>query len=83
MVESWPDLPLHIRTGILVLVDAAQRGGRGLQRQGGASRSILPPEFAVLRAVSKVAVFAGMLGVTLFGIFLTPVFYYVIRRFDS
>jgi multidrug efflux pump len=25
-------------------------------------------------------VFAGMLGVTLFGIFLTPVFYYVIQR---
>ena len=25
------------------------------------------------------AVFSGMLGVTLFGIFLTPVFYYVIR----
>jgi multidrug efflux pump len=24
-------------------------------------------------------VFAGMLGVTLFGIFLTPVFYFVIR----
>jgi hypothetical protein len=26
------------------------------------------------------AVFSGMLGVTLFGIFLTPVFFYVIRR---
>ena len=26
------------------------------------------------------AVFSGMLGVTLFGIFLTPVFYYSIRR---
>jgi uncharacterized membrane protein YfcA len=29
-----------------------------------------------------VAVFSGMLGVTLFGIFLTPVFFYVIRRFS-
>jgi multidrug efflux pump len=29
------------------------------------------------------AVFAGMLGVTLFGIFLTPVFYYVIQRFGT
>jgi multidrug efflux pump subunit AcrB len=28
------------------------------------------------------AVFSGMIGVTLFGIFLTPVFYYVITRFD-
>jgi multidrug efflux pump len=26
------------------------------------------------------AVFAGMLGVTLFGIFLTPVFFYVIQK---
>ena len=26
------------------------------------------------------AVFAGMIGVTLFGLFLTPVFYYVVRR---
>ena len=29
------------------------------------------------------AVFSGMLGVTLFGIFLTPVFYYVIQRFGG
>jgi multidrug efflux pump subunit AcrB len=27
-------------------------------------------------------VFAGMLGVTLFGIFLTPVFYVLIRKFS-
>ena len=27
------------------------------------------------------AVFAGMIGVTLFGIFLTPVFYYTVRWF--
>lgn len=26
------------------------------------------------------AVFSGMIGVTLYGIFLTPVFFYVIRR---
>ncbi len=29
------------------------------------------------------AVFSGMLGVTLFGIFLTPVFYYVIQWFSD
>jgi hypothetical protein len=29
-----------------------------------------------------VAVFAGMLGVTLFGLLLTPVFYYVVRRLE-
>ncbi len=33
-----------------------------------------------MRRALGTAVFSGMLGVTLFGIFLTPVFYYVIRR---
>ena len=32
-----------------------------------------------MRRTLGTAVFAGMLGVTLFGIFLTPVFFYVIR----
>lgn len=32
-----------------------------------------------MRHAMGVAVFAGMLGVTLFGLFLTPVFYVVIR----
>jgi multidrug efflux pump subunit AcrB len=34
---------------------------------------------AEMRRLLGTAVFAGMLGVTLFGIFLTPVFYYVIQ----
>jgi multidrug efflux pump len=34
---------------------------------------------AEMRRMLGVAVFAGMLGVTLFGIFLTPVFFYVVR----
>ncbi|MCE5267088.1 MAG: efflux RND transporter permease subunit [Planctomycetaceae bacterium] len=34
---------------------------------------------AEMRRTLGVAVFAGMLGVTLFGVFLTPVFYYVIE----
>jgi multidrug efflux pump len=38
---------------------------------------------AEMRQALGVAVFSGMLGVTLFGIFLTPVFYDVIRRFDE
>ncbi|MEZ6143535.1 MAG: multidrug efflux RND transporter permease subunit [Zavarzinella sp.] len=33
-----------------------------------------------MRAILGVTVFAGMLGVTIFGIFLTPIFYYVIER---
>jgi multidrug efflux pump len=28
-----------------------------------------------------VAVFSGMIGVTVFGLFLTPVFFFLIRRF--
>jgi hypothetical protein len=32
-----------------------------------------------MRQTLGTAVFSGMLGVTLFGIFLTPVFYYVIQ----
>jgi multidrug efflux pump subunit AcrB len=35
---------------------------------------------AEMRHAMGVAVFAGMLGVTLFGLFLTPLFYYLIRR---
>ena len=34
---------------------------------------------AEMRQSLGLAVFSGMLGVTLFGIFLTPVFYYMIR----
>jgi multidrug efflux pump len=35
---------------------------------------------AEMRSTLGTAVFAGMIGVTLFGIFLTPVFFFVIRR---
>ncbi|HEV3236707.1 MAG TPA: efflux RND transporter permease subunit [Gemmataceae bacterium] len=35
---------------------------------------------AEMRRTLGIAVFSGMLGVTIFGIFLTPVFYYVIQR---
>ncbi len=37
---------------------------------------------AEMRRPLGTAVFAGMIGVTLFGIFLTPVFFYVVRRFS-
>jgi len=35
---------------------------------------------AEMRATLGIAVFSGMLGVTVFGILFTPVFYYVIRK---
>jgi multidrug efflux pump len=38
---------------------------------------------AEMRATLGIAVFSGMLGVTIFGIFFTPVFYYVIRWFGD
>jgi multidrug efflux pump subunit AcrB len=38
---------------------------------------------AEMRRALGMAVFSGMLGVTLFGIFLTPVFYDTIRRLDE
>lgn len=38
---------------------------------------------AEMRRTLGTAVFAGMLGVTLFGIFLTPVFFYVIQGFGD
>ena len=38
---------------------------------------------AEMRRSLGTAVFSGMLGVTLFGIFLTPVFFYVIQGFDE
>lgn len=36
-----------------------------------------------VRAATGATVFAGMLGVTLFGLFLTPVFYVALRRWAS
>jgi multidrug efflux pump len=38
---------------------------------------------AEMRRSLGLAVFAGMLGVTLFGVFLTPVFYYVLQWFGA
>jgi len=38
---------------------------------------------AEMRRTLGAAVFGGMLGVTLFGIFLTPVFYFVIQRVND
>jgi multidrug efflux pump len=35
---------------------------------------------AEVRSVTGITVFAGMLGVTLFGLFLTPVFYVGLRK---
>jgi multidrug efflux pump len=36
-----------------------------------------------MRHAMGIAVFFGMLGVTLFGLFLTPVFYVLLRRLDK
>jgi multidrug efflux pump len=49
---------------------------------------VMPLTFAVgagaeMRRAMGVAVFAGMLGVTLFGLVLTPVFYVVLRAIEK
>ncbi len=36
-----------------------------------------------MRETLGVAVFSGMLGVTVFGVFLTPIFFYVIQSFKD
>jgi multidrug efflux pump subunit AcrB len=36
-----------------------------------------------MRNAMGIAVFAGMIGVTVFGLLLTPVFYWVVRRLPS
>ncbi len=38
---------------------------------------------AEMRSVMGIAVFSGMLGVTLFGLFFTPVFYVLLRRLEQ
>jgi Cu/Ag efflux pump CusA len=38
---------------------------------------------AEMRTTLGIAVFSGMLGVTVFGVFFTPVFFYVIRWFTA
>ena len=38
---------------------------------------------AEMRRALGIAVFSGMIGVTLFGIFLTPVFYYTVEKFSK
>ena len=38
---------------------------------------------AEMRQTLGTAVFSGMLGVTIFGVFLTPVFYVLIRRISK
>ena len=38
---------------------------------------------AEMRNAMGIAVFAGMLGVTFFGLFLTPVFYVLLRKLET
>jgi multidrug efflux pump len=38
---------------------------------------------AEVRSATGVTVFAGMIGVTLFGLFLTPVFYVALRKLSG
>ena len=44
-----------------------------------ATKAVTTATGAEMRTAMGVAVFAGMIGVTLFGLFLTPVFYVLLR----
>ncbi len=57
------------------------RGAWRRRRKRWRPRSIASGAGAEMRHAMGIAVFAGMLGVTLFGLILTPVFYVAVRRF--
>ena len=52
-----------------------------LMAPGSKDATLTPVLHAEMRSTLGIAVFSGMLGVTVFGVFFTPVFYYVIRWF--
>jgi multidrug efflux pump subunit AcrB len=69
-------------------VEAATTRLRPIVMTTAAFIHMLPPYFASgagaeMRRSLGTAMLWGAFGVTLFGIFLTPVFFYVIRRFSS
>ncbi|MGW8173726.1 MAG: efflux RND transporter permease subunit [Stutzerimonas stutzeri] len=80
--KAWTGSPLHavleacrLRLRPILMTSHRLhhgRGGRWCFRSGAG---------AEMRHAMGVAVFSGMLGVTFFGLMLTPVFYLVIRAF--
>jgi multidrug efflux pump len=86
IVEFAGELEHHGRTPLQAAVEASQLRLRPILMTSLAFiMGVLPLAIATgagaeMRSAMGVAVFAGMIGVTIFGLFLTPVFYVVVRR---
>ncbi|HEX7053453.1 MAG TPA: multidrug efflux RND transporter permease subunit [Burkholderiales bacterium] len=85
IVEFARELELAGRTPVQAAIEAARLRLRPILMTSIAFvMGVLPLAFSVgagaeMRQAMGIAVFAGMIGVTAFGIFLTPVFYVVLR----
>jgi multidrug efflux pump len=87
IVEFARDLEYHGRTVVQAALEACRLRLRPILMTSIAFiMGVVPLVFSTgagseMRHAMGVAVFAGMLGVTLFGLFLTPVFYVLLRTF--
>ena len=87
IVEFARELEFAGRTPFAAAVEASRLRLRPILMTSAAFvMGVLPLAFATgagaeMRQAMGIAVFAGMIGVTVFGIFLTPVFYVLLRRF--
>ena len=86
IVEFARELEMHGRTPLQAAIEASRLRLRPILMTSLAFvMGVLPLVVSTgagseMRAAMGVAVFSGMIGVTIFGLFLTPVFYVVVRR---
>ena len=86
IVEFARELEMHGRTPLQAAIEASRLRLRPILMTSLAFvMGVLPLVISTgagseMRAAMGVAVFSGMIGVTIFGLFLTPVFYVVVRR---
>jgi multidrug efflux pump len=89
IVEFARELELAGRTPVEAAIDASRLRLRPILMTSLAFiMGVLPLVYSTgagseMRQAMGVAVFSGMIGVTLFGIFLTPVFYVLLRRLSG
>jgi multidrug efflux pump len=86
IVEFARELEMHGRSPLQAAIEASRLRLRPILMTSLAFvMGVLPLVVSTgagseMRAAMGVAVFSGMIGVTIFGLFLTPVFYVVVRR---
>ena len=89
IVEFARELEHHGRTAVAAAIEAARLRLRPILMtslafiMGVVPLVVSTGAGAEMRHAMGVAVFAGMLGVTLFGLFLTPVFYVLVRAWET